>query len=385
MFSFADNIVHATEAIVAEPSSAKFPETYRLPYLKYPNVYIPDRTLAWTLVALSEDSAEKQEIRKQVADYNNYLHSLEEIDGFIEYFKENNCCVTESEIVTEFSDDVADILFSFPQCVFKPNIIVTQGCLIDTSVSVDYRVNISGETVTLPIGKNANAYPSKIDGKRAIWNWVDNGHDFCYYLWDILGGRFNRDEDDKETVPNYWGFDAYDQTRYETPEPQLIKIFSKLEKLGYINTYTVKPSDSSRHWTCHAKADGSIDLALVDTSFLKNKLIMEQIEILLWSTEDEIREKPYFLTDSDNKQFLSSVPGKIGGHNKLQIYGRLDCPSAARYIAGGKYVRHRVFFLDEKTAAAAGYRPCAVCMPDEYKKWKAQLKQPKQNDLDSTH
>jgi len=30
-----------------------------------------------------------------------------------------------------------------------------------------------------------------------------------------------------------------------------------------------------------------------------------------------------------------------------------------------------VFFADEQTAVAAGYRPCAVCLPDEYAQWKA--------------
>ena len=29
------------------------------------------------------------------------------------------------------------------------------------------------------------------------------------------------------------------------------------------------------------------------------------------------------------------------------------------------------FFADEETAVAAGYRPCAKCMKEEYKKWKA--------------
>ena len=53
-----------------------------------------------------------------------------------------------------------------------------------------------------------------------------------------------------------------------------------------------------------------------------------------------------------------------------KIYGRLDCPSALRWIAKGHYVKNRVFFKDEATAIAAGYRPCAVCMPNEYKKWK---------------
>ena len=34
-------------------------------------------------------------------------------------------------------------------------------------------------------------------------------------------------------------------------------------------------------------------------------------------------------------------------------------------------MQHRVFFADEPTAIAAGYRPCAGCMPVEYRAWKA--------------
>jgi methylphosphotriester-DNA--protein-cysteine methyltransferase len=65
------------------------------------------------------------------------------------------------------------------------------------------------------------------------------------------------------------------------------------------------------------------------------------------------------------------IRGTIGGHRKTRIYGRLDCPSALRAIANGGYVTHRVFFADEAAAIAAGYRPCARCMPERYKEWKA--------------
>ena len=63
--------------------------------------------------------------------------------------------------------------------------------------------------------------------------------------------------------------------------------------------------------------------------------------------------------------------GTVGGHRGTKIYGRLDCPSALRAIARGGYVRYRVFFADEAAAVAAGYRPCATCMPDRYREWKA--------------
>ena len=78
----------------------------------------------------------------------------------------------------------------------------------------------------------------------------------------------------------------------------------------------------------------------------------------------------YKLLDENGKEYLSEETGTIGGHKKLKIYGKLDCSSARRYIAKGQYVKYRVFFKDEKTAIAAGYRPCSKCMKEEYKQWK---------------
>ena len=86
-------------------------------------------------------------------------------------------------------------------------------------------------------------------------------------------------------------------------------------------------------------------------------------------------EKVYHLIGADGKPYDSTEPGTLGGHKGLKIYGRLDCPSALRYIAKGQYVKYRVFFKDEATAIAAGYRPCAVCMKEEYKRWKEKQKQ----------
>ncbi len=80
--------------------------------------------------------------------------------------------------------------------------------------------------------------------------------------------------------------------------------------------------------------------------------------------------KPYRLIGPDGAEYLSSVPGELGGHRRNRIYGRLDCPSALRWLAKGHLVRHRVFFADEETAIAAGYRPCAVCLPERYRAWK---------------
>ena len=81
--------------------------------------------------------------------------------------------------------------------------------------------------------------------------------------------------------------------------------------------------------------------------------------------------RTYTLLGPDGQPGPSTVPGTLGGHRQGRLYGRLDCPAALRAIARGGYVRDRVFFADEPTAVAAGYRPCAVCLPEKYARWKA--------------
>jgi hypothetical protein len=78
----------------------------------------------------------------------------------------------------------------------------------------------------------------------------------------------------------------------------------------------------------------------------------------------------YTLLGADGQAYQSPKPGAFGGHRRARLYGRLDCPAAVRAIVRGGYVQNRVFFADEQTAIAAGFRPCAVCLPDRYARWK---------------
>ncbi len=80
--------------------------------------------------------------------------------------------------------------------------------------------------------------------------------------------------------------------------------------------------------------------------------------------------RTWTLLGADRRPYLSPLPGSLGGHRRSRIYGRLDCPGALRAIARGGYAANRVFFLDERTAIAAGYRPCWECQRDGYRRWK---------------
>lgn len=72
------------------------------------------------------------------------------------------------------------------------------------------------------------------------------------------------------------------------------------------------------------------------------------------------------LLGADGRPWDSPSPGTLGGHRGGRIYGRLDCAAARRAIHRGGYVSQRVFFADARAAIGAGYRPCAVCLPQAY-------------------
>ena len=81
--------------------------------------------------------------------------------------------------------------------------------------------------------------------------------------------------------------------------------------------------------------------------------------------------KQYKLTDANGNIYLSDIPGEYGGNSKLKVYGRLDCGTALASMRRfpGEYQKHRVFFADEKTALAAGFRPCGNCLRAKYKEY----------------
>ena len=82
-------------------------------------------------------------------------------------------------------------------------------------------------------------------------------------------------------------------------------------------------------------------------------------------------QRSWTLLGTGGAAYESPVPGTLGGNRRAKIYGRLDCGSALAALRNGGYAEHRVFFIDEQTARAAGYRPCGTCLRPDYREWKA--------------
>ena len=81
--------------------------------------------------------------------------------------------------------------------------------------------------------------------------------------------------------------------------------------------------------------------------------------------------KRYTLLDREGRPYGSTTKGLLGGHRRTKVYGTMDCPVALSLLRRGFEPRHRVFFADEETAIAAGFRPCGACMRERYTAWRS--------------
>jgi methylphosphotriester-DNA--protein-cysteine methyltransferase len=81
--------------------------------------------------------------------------------------------------------------------------------------------------------------------------------------------------------------------------------------------------------------------------------------------------KTYTLLDREGQPYQSAEKGLLGGHARTKVYGTMDCPVALSLLRRGFQPRHRVFFADEETAIAAGFRPCGACLRTRYREWRA--------------
>jgi methylphosphotriester-DNA--protein-cysteine methyltransferase len=79
----------------------------------------------------------------------------------------------------------------------------------------------------------------------------------------------------------------------------------------------------------------------------------------------------YTLIGRDGRPYRSQEKGRYGGNARTKVYGTMDCPVALSFLRRGFEPRHRVFFADEATAIAAGFRPCGACLRERYAAWKA--------------
>lgn len=353
------------------------------------------RMLSFFLGYCSKEQYEErvESIREAMEKYNSTVRALWGIPGFGSFFAEHNSIVSKEDISSQFGDEVANLAFSLespPYCY--PDLVVCGRMFQLATAGYQGKIVFKNKEYSFAIDGQADNYPDMIDGKICFWNWNENNTDYALEFAKYVEEKLPKGV--SIFADSLLQFDNYDQWRGETmPIVEAInEIFSSMEQRGYLTRHKVLSENCQSVWRYYTGVlTGTVGLYLCDPKAFKDKLLVERINVLLKAClieydnndnpeygvlvdkdtkQPNLSQPHYYLQDANDKTYLSLEQGILGGHYKLKIYGRLDCPSAARYIAKGQYIKHRVFFKDETTAIAAGYRPCGVCMREAYQRWK---------------
>lgn len=352
--------------MIAKLISFKKPENMQPLNITIDNCKFKNTSLYYTYTAASGDC--HNELCKKLYEYNSYEKFLFSLNGFVKSFIEKNYTLSYDQAVNLWGKDTAAAIFAEDDYPFKTQFIVFNNNLMLHNFELNYKIELDAMVVQLKITNDDIIYSKGDKTKCVIVNSIDNKNDIYVYLYGILWDLNLITSDDER----FEAYDAYEQWRLEdkTVNLHLERCWEVLKSMGYAQEYEVVSNVSNLYWNYAAQSNGAIIIALLDTTFNKNMLAMDKLKLILNSSEKDIKTKHYFLTDSDNMQYLSDEKGTLGGHWKLKIYGELNCKSANHYIDKGQYVRNRVFFKSESVAISAGYRPCAVCMREKYDLWK---------------
>lgn len=355
------------------PSGSSRP--YILDRLDFDRLPISDEWISRVIALTPENSPRVRWIRQSMDLYNNAVDSITGTPGLFERFVEADLKLSKEEISNRWGRSVADTVFSVRDDVFTPLLTVRAGYIVGmTFESPEYEVSIPdlGPMSLWISGYNKIQYSCSFSDKYIIGlNLSDDERDFTYEIWKALAFLIS---EDAHYSPDYSDYEnwASGRTHLSQPDLRLCKCFKLLESYRYLKTFSVSPEKFHPAWNSIDRAVPSVDIMVLDRAFKKDKLLRKKLSLVLESEKIAAGDNLYFLINSSGDMFLSDAKAALGGNSNLKIYGRLDCPTANRFVSKGQYTRVRVFFPDEKTAISAGYRPCANCMPEAYKKWKAQ-------------
>jgi len=346
-------------------------------------------TLKWSF-DFDKDIKEKDVYKQLLQEKSEYLSILDKIfsyPDFKEFFMESGGNVSLDEVHRNFNQPIFEAIETLGRksYLFFKQYDVAGDMFFDTTRSYNYTVRLNEEILDFTVSSIGVKYPKTLGENLCWWNWAADNRYFVANLYDYLINEIEIGT--KTELYKAWDcagcYASFDSSFDEENEGFDIgnKVWKYLIQSGFAKVYKIKPDYACGLWNDLSKSDNTIDMCLFDKSRFtaaihdKKQAISLQKRISLILNMDDTHEegKYYFLLDGKGKPYVSLKPGNFGGNKKLKIYGRLDCPSANRYIKQGKYVNNRVFFATEEDAIEAGYRPCSICMPMKYKEWKSRL------------
>lgn len=264
----------------------KTPRPYIPKKLIYPNIHIPNRSLAFSL-SFGKHPEEIEKIQKAIDEYNDWVFNVFSREGFLEFFIYHDCDITQETYCNYYArypngtKQNAIIFGDVKEYDFSTAYAFAGGHFFDLQVELMVSANLPSHSVlSFSVSESDQSYPMELDGKWLLWNWSDNYRDFTPYLFNYFS---NTKSIDKRKLRKYMYLDVYDQSRYEDRKgfSIMLKCLDLLVESGFVQVFNLKPEREFGKWIYYAKQDHSIDVILLDPLFGSDKEITKKINGLL--------------------------------------------------------------------------------------------------------
>ena len=218
--------------------------------------------IAWSVYTRNEDDPARIQLKKDIDEYNSVVKVINDTPGFVDFFVQHELVLTKDQISEQFSQELADIIFTLKDYSFIHQLHIHNGQLFDIASQkiLEYKINTPEHSLV-------------------IENLSEDERDATYYLCV----QFEKDglmPDDTLDDQMYNWVDCYDQARddMEKPDGRVIRVMDLLSEKGYLTTYSIQPKEDHPSLCLKYPSNGLFDVYVLDLDYNNDAKLTEQIK-----------------------------------------------------------------------------------------------------------
>lgn len=237
------------------------PEDYHIEILKDKPSFLEDH-IAWSIYTRKDDDPVRVQLQKEIDEYNSVVKVILDTPGLVDFFLQHDLVLTKEQILEQFSQELADIIFTLKDYPFVHQLHINNNQLFDIASQkiLDYKID-------------------KPEHSLVIENLSEDERDATFYLCVQLEKDGLMPENTQDDQMYDW-FESYEQARddLEKPDGRVMRVINLLSEKGYLKVYSIQPKEKHPSLCLRYPCNGSFEVYVLDLDYINDAKLTEQIK-----------------------------------------------------------------------------------------------------------
>ena len=237
------------------------PEDYHIEILKDKPSFLEDH-IAWSIYTRKDDDPVRVQLQKEIDEYNSVVKVILDTPGFVDFFLQHDLVLTKEQILEQFSQELADIIFTLKDYPFVHQLHINNNQLFDIASQkiLEYKID-------------------KSEHSLVIENLSEDERDATFYLCVQLEKDGLMPENTQDDQMYDW-FESYEQARddLEKPDGRVMRVINLLSEKGYLKVYSIQPKEKHPSLCLRYPCNGSFEVYVLDLDYINDAKLTEQIK-----------------------------------------------------------------------------------------------------------